>query len=115
MATTNEWWAAAEVFVDAVGYVVMAPSALYLIATQDLGGKTSSGTLFCGILAVFCVVYPLYNFFLDVPLYMKRYHADQAAGKTYFPFWAGVEDAATRKTVTHRLQDWEQDLGWMTM
>jgi hypothetical protein len=55
----------------------------------------------------------VYNGAVDVPMYLRRYAADQAAGKTYFPFWEGLVDAASRRIPTHALADWHADMLWM--
>merc|ERR1712130_908086 len=33
----------------------------------------------------------------------------------YFQFWEGLEDAAVRRIVTHRLEDWKDDMLWMIL
>jgi len=75
----------------------------------------SSAKVFLVILAAQSTLLPLHNFLIDAPLYFRRYHDDQAANKTYFSLWPGLEDAATTRLVTHRLADWKEDLFWMTM
>ena len=38
----------------------------------------------------------------------------QAAGKTYLPFVAGLEDAWRTRIITHASGDWAADQFWMT-
>jgi len=114
-ATTNEWYAAAEVILDGLSWLVMAPAmiTLFLKAPGHVCGST--GKFYLGAMSVLCLVYPLYNLLVDAPMYYARYRADQAHNKTYFPFVAGLEDAAHRRVVTHDLKDWGNDLFWMTL
>ena len=48
-------------------------------------------------------------------MYMSRYREDQARGKHYLPFWAGLLDAWHRRIPTQRLQDWQADMTWMVL
>lgn len=113
-ATTNEFWAAMEVIVDGLSFLLAAPACVYL--TLAMPGKVfgSSGKFFTTIMSVVCVVYPLYNIVIDAPMYFQRYAEDQAANKTYLPFVEGLVDAAVRRVPTHNLTDWSGDMGWMT-
>ena len=61
------------------------------------------------------LLYPAYNFYIDAPMYMRRYAADQAAGKQYFGFIQGLEDAASRRIFTHNFNDWKEDMSWMVL
>ena len=61
------------------------------------------------------VLYPLYNFLIDAPMYLCRYAADQKAGKCYFGFVEGLKDAATRRVYTHEYEDWSEDMTWMVL
>ena len=45
---------------------------------------------------------------------MDRYRADEEAGKEYFDFLPGLRDAATTRVPTHALEDWREDMFWMT-
>lgn len=46
-------------------------------------------------------------------MYMERYYEDEAAGKQYFDFLPGLQDAATTRNLTHDLADWQADMFWM--
>jgi hypothetical protein len=95
----------------------MFPASLYLWRhlPANQGWSSSSAKVFLAIMPLLCLAYPLYNFFVDVPMYMKRYHADQAAGKVYLHFLPGLKDAAATRHQTHLLKDWSQDMFWMTV
>ena len=112
-ATTNEWWAAAEVVLDGLSQLLVVPSGLTLL--QRVQHKPSSARAFLATFLVFAIVYPMYNFTVDAPMYMERYRRDQAAGKKYLPLWAGLRDAATRRHPTQDYADWSEDMAWMVV
>lgn len=47
-------------------------------------------------------------------MYLKRYKEDQAKHKKYFEFFEGLHDAAVRRNVTRKYEDWNDDMFWMT-
>eukprot|EP00939_MAST-03C_sp_MAST-3C-sp1_P004230 g4230.t1 len=115
VATTNELWCAIEVILDAVSFVCMFPGYVHLWIKCPGSLRTSSAKRFLAITAVLCVVYPVYNFAIDAPMYMKRYRVDQENHKEYFSFWIGLKDAAIRRVPTHKFGDWSEDMTWMTL
>lgn len=50
---------------------------------------------------------------VDIPLYVTRWRADQAAGLAYMPWQEGLRDAAERWIVTHDWDDWRAEAAWM--
>jgi len=116
-ATTNELFAAIEVGTDALSQLLCLPAAAWMAAT--LYGQrrltSSSGGLFLCAFCLLATLYPLYNFAIDVPMYLERYRADQAAGKQYLAFGQGLVDAATRRIATRASKDWQADMSWMVM
>jgi hypothetical protein len=60
-----------------------------------------------GFVAFMCTV--------DVPMYLTRWLADEAAGRSYLTFPQGLHDLATRWVVTHALHDWREELVWMAL
>jgi hypothetical protein len=70
------------------------------------------------LLAVICaagVGYVCYMFLVDVPMYWARWIADEAHGRTYMGIAEGVLDAAGRRVVSHRWEDWRQEVAWMSL
>ena len=112
-ATTNELYAAIEVALDAASQVLLLPAAVRLAFAVPKAKRGSAAFIFLAIFSVFAVVYPAYNFFVDCPMYMRRYAADEARQKAYLPFIEGLRDAATRRVPTQRLADWREDMSWM--
>jgi len=113
VATTNEWWAGFEVFLDGLSFLVMAPGSFYLLHACPGSVLGSSAKVFCAVMCVVCLVYPAFNFFVDVPMYLERYHTDERQHKHYFHFFDGLVDAAVRRVPTHQVEDWKQDMFWM--
>lgn len=115
-ATTNELWAAVEVVLDATADALAIPAAIALWCRLPAGERLrSSAGVFTLLFTIFAVGYSAYNLGVDAPMYMRRYHADQAAHKHYFPFVAGLRDAAVRRVPTHRVADWREDMTWMAI
>jgi hypothetical protein len=128
-ATTNEYWAAIEVALDAISQVIAAPAVarllLHMTARDGMTSSTkkghvnflasqrSSATVFCALFLVNSIVFPLYNFTIEVPMYLRRYAEDRRRGKTYLPFVSGLVDAALRRVPTQRTSDWREDMFWM--
>jgi hypothetical protein len=50
----------------------------------------------------------------DVPMYLHRWLAAQAGGQAYLPFWEGLRDVATRRVVTYDINDWREEIPWMS-
>lgn len=115
VATTNELWCAIEVILDAISFVCMFPGYAYLWARSPGSLRTSSAKRFLAITTILCVLYPVYNFAVDAPMYIERYRVDQENHKEYFSFWSGIKDAATRRVPTHNFEDWCEDMTWMTL
>jgi hypothetical protein len=59
-----------------------------------------------------------YVFFMvtvDVPMYWARYTAGQASGRHYLSLSEGWRDSQERRVVTHRWQDWRNEVPWMSL
>lgn len=61
------------------------------------------------------LAYVAYMFAVDVPMYWTRWVADRAAGQDVLGLGAGIVDAAVRRVVTHRWEDWRSEVVWMTL
>jgi hypothetical protein len=59
--------------------------------------------------------YIMFMWSVDVPMYMARVRADEASGKTFLTVPEGIADAATRRVVTRRWDDWRDEMPWMTL
>lgn len=112
VSTTNNLWCAAEVTTDGLSFITMVPGAIYLTYKQ-WNHTWNSAKAFTVAQAIGCVLYPLYNFTVVAPMYLKRYSEDQAAHKHYFPFWEGLMDSITTRNVARETSDWSGDMVWM--
>lgn len=70
------------------------------------------------LLAVWCaagIAYVAFMFLVDVPMYWSRWIADEAAGRHYLSVAQGVLDVSGRWVVSHRWEDWESEVAWMSL
>jgi hypothetical protein len=70
------------------------------------------------LLAAWCaagIAYVAFMFMVDVPMYWSRWLADEASGRLYLSISQGVLDASGRWVVSHRWEDWQSEVGWMTL
>jgi hypothetical protein len=49
---------------------------------------------------------------VDVPMYVQRFRADEASGRTYLSLADGFRELCTRRVVTFRWEDWHEELAW---
>ena len=70
------------------------------------------------LLAAWCtagIAYVIFMFLVDVPMYWSRWLADEASGRAYLSLADGVLDASRRWVVSHRWQDWHNEIAWMSL
>jgi hypothetical protein len=70
------------------------------------------------LLAAWCVAgiaYVAFMFLVDVPMYWSRWLADEASGRSYLSLTQGLLDASGRWVVSHRWQDWQNEIAWMSL
>ena len=60
-------------------------------------------------------IYVAYMFLVDVPLYWSRWAADELSGRHYLSISQGVRDASTHWVISHRPQDWKNEVVWMSL
>lgn len=70
---------------------------------------------FLAACAITGAAYVVYMFAVDVPMYWARWVSDEASGRAYFSVLHGVSDASSRWVVSHRWQDWQSELVWMSL
>lgn len=78
--------------------------------------RTSTATR--PVLAAWCaagVAYVAFMFLVDVPMYWSRWLADEAAGRSYLSLDHGLLDVSGRWIVSHRWQDWQTEITWMSL
>jgi hypothetical protein len=52
---------------------------------------------------------------VDVPMYLGRWQSDVASGKQALGLLEGLYDLATRWTVTRHIDDWRDEIAWMSL
>ena len=62
-----------------------------------------------------CVAYIGFMFMVDVPMYWSRWIADESTGRLYMSLTDGLADASRRWIVSHRWEDWQHEVTWMTL
>jgi len=70
------------------------------------------------LLAAWCaagIAYVGFMFLVDVPMYWARWLADEASGRHYLSLTQGLLDASGRWIVSHRWQDWQNEIAWMSL
>jgi len=70
------------------------------------------------LLLAWCIAgtaYVAFMFLVDVPMYWSRWIADSANGRHYMSIAQGVHDAAVRRIVSYRWQDWKSEVVWMSL
>lgn len=69
-------------------------------------------------LALWCavgMVYVVFMFAIDVPMYWMRWLDDEAIGRGYLSVEQGLLDISTRWIVSHRWDDWKGEVVWMSL
>jgi len=70
------------------------------------------------LLAAWCaagIAYVAFMFLVDVPMYWARWLADEASGRHYLSLTQGLLDVSGRWVVSHRWQDWQHEIAWMSL
>jgi hypothetical protein len=70
------------------------------------------------VLAAWCLAglaYVAFMFTVDVPLYWARWIADTVGGRHYMTIGQGLLDVAHRRVVSHRWDDWKNEVAWMSL
>ena len=61
------------------------------------------------------LVYVIYMFEVDVPMYWARWIFDESQGHHYLDIAQGLADVSSRWLVSHRWADWETEMVWMSL
>jgi hypothetical protein len=59
--------------------------------------------------------YVLFMTTVDVPMYLSRWQADEAAGRPYLTLGQGLHDAWSRRIVSFDWEQWRTEVPWMTL
>ncbi|OAI54602.1 hypothetical protein AYO44_03410 [Planctomycetaceae bacterium SCGC AG-212-F19] len=61
------------------------------------------------------VAYVAFMCTVDVPMYVTRWLADEASGRTYLSLGQGIQDAWCRWKVTFEWDEWRTEIPWMSL
>jgi hypothetical protein len=70
------------------------------------------------VLTLVCVAgiaYIVFMLLVDVPMYWSRWIGDEASGRHYLTITQGIHDASEHWVVSHRWEDWKNEIAWMSM
>ncbi|MGJ4912091.1 hypothetical protein [Bradyrhizobium sp. HKCCYLS2033] len=101
-AIENSLWAVAFLFVG-IGLGRLLPEFDGLVR----------GLLIAGLVGIAC--YLAFLVVIDVPMYVKRWRIERAAGTPLLHPLAGLRDSAMRWTVTHEFEHWREEIAWMSL
>lgn len=68
-----------------------------------------------GLAAIGSILYVFFMFQVDVPMYFNRWQHDQSTGKNLFGFAEGIHDLWTHWRVTYSIEDWKEEIPWMSL
>jgi hypothetical protein len=77
--------------------------------------NSAAGRGFLGTVVAFGLCYVMYMTTVDVPMYVSRWEADQAAGRIYLTIGQGLSDVLHHWHVTYRWADWGSEISWLTL
>ncbi len=92
-------------------------SAALLVASLAIAWPRSRPAL-RPIIAAGCVIgvlYVVYMFKVDVPMYWARWVSDLDQGRSSLSISQGLADASGRWVVSHRWSDWKSEVIWMSL
>jgi len=61
------------------------------------------------------LLYVGFMFLVDVPMYWRRLVSDVIANKPLLDFWSGLVDLNSRWIVTWEIEDWREEISWMSL
>ncbi len=119
VAETCSWYSVLTT--DNIGHVFeesLWGLAALLVSTGALAIRAGSAARLRPLLGLFGVAglaYAAYMAAVDVPMYWARWIADETHARAYLTLDQGVVDAALRRVVSYRWQDWRSEVVWMTL
>ena len=88
-------------------------SALVLIGL--LARERGARQRFVGIAAALIGAYIVFMSAVDVPMYVRRWRADEQSKRPYLTFVEGVRDAGLHRVVTRDWEPWREEVPWMSL
>lgn len=96
---------------------IWAVSATLLILSclVLLPGCRRASRPFLVLAAALAFAYVVFMVTVDVPMYVTRYVADEAAGRPYLSLDQGMSDVWNRWVVTYEWEHWRTEMPWMSL
>jgi len=123
VTTTRQLWHAFEESLWALLAFLFLPCCAFIWRQCALIGQRSPERTPRGLQAthvfsrVFTMCAPIFIAFMvmvDIPMYIKRWRADEAEGRVYLSVAAGLVDAAKCKIISRNVSMWKEDIPWMS-
>ena len=122
VTTTRQIWHVYEesIWLGSVLFIAISCLAIYaaigkLPADKSIKSEDLKQVKYYLLASIVCgLVFVMYMYFVDIPLYYNRFLGDEARGGKYFTFLEGVKDTMACKVVTHDFEMWKGDLSWIT-
>ena len=92
--------------------MVALVAAGFVIYSQQAGGELPLWVVI-GLIA--CAGTTALIMFVDIPLYIARWRTGKRAGLRYLRIRDGLKDALLRRQVTHAVEDWRNEVLWMSL
>jgi hypothetical protein len=92
--------------------MVALVAAGFVIYSQHAGGGLPLWVVI-GLIA--CAGTTALIMFVDIPLYIARWRTGKRAGLRYLRIRDGLKDAFLRRQVTHAVEDWRNEVLWMSL
>ena len=89
--------------------------AAVLVVAGTMKRGTPSWRPFAQTVAAMIIPYIVFMSVSDVPMYFRRWRADQASGRQYLPLGEGIRDSAERTVLTRRWEFWHDEIAWMSL
>jgi hypothetical protein len=93
-----------------VSATILVTSFLYLWPRSDRANRP-----FLAMICAAGLAYVAYMFLVDVPMYWARWLFDEGRGHQYLSVVQGFADVSGRWVVSHRWNDWESEVIWMSL
>jgi hypothetical protein len=88
-------------------------SALVIVGL--LSRERGARQRFVGVATALIGAYIVFMSTVDVPMYIRRWRADEQSKRPYLSFVEGVHDAGLHRVVTRDWDPWREEVPWMSL
>ncbi len=119
VAETCSWYAVltTSYLGNAIEESIWALSATLLIVSGLAlwTGCRRSVRPFLGVAILIGIAYVTFMCTVDIPMYVTRWQADEAMGRTYLSLGEGLRDVWARRDVSFEWEQWRTEVPWMIL